>query len=261
MAGSIHQFTPPVDFDYKVRVRHLEAPDSSIIRLIGENPAVGTTFEDITEMGGIYPFPIAAETLDIVSDNVNDTLLGTGGRTLIIFGLDGSFEPVISAINMNGTTTVTTTETYMRVHQAIVFTDGVYGGRNIGTISVTNTTTGDELLVVLPDKGTDNLGIYTTAVGKQANIIGGYIVAESNKPVEFTINVRGQADLVVAPFGGSFSANPVVGLEGSLVFPDLVGRTLPQRSDVWVSAKAASGTAAVTVVLDILVTDFIVGAG
>ena len=255
----IHQFKPQIELDYRLRILHNEFPGNTIVRMIGENTSVGTVQEDIVDAGGTYPLPTTAETLDVVSTDLNDTFLGTGGRTADITGLDGDFEPIQELVQMNGTTIVTTTATFMRVHQIRIATDGVYTGLNLGTITATNTTSGNVLATVPIGGGFDNTGVYTTAAGKQLNIIGGYIVAESNKPVAFTILVRGQANLVTAPFGGTLSANPVIGLEGSLVFPNLVGRTLPEKSDLWIAATTASGTAAVTVVLDMFVSDFVEG--
>jgi hypothetical protein len=85
----------------------------------GSNTAVSTTEEDIWLGGGLYSWldKGVSEYIDIVSDHVNDTLLGTGTRQTRIQGLDVDGSPIEEIIDMNGTTPVRTTLQYWRVYR------------------------------------------------------------------------------------------------------------------------------------------------
>ncbi len=70
--------------------------------------------EDIWDGGGDYPYLTSAETLDISSDNVNDTFGGSGAESVTVFGLDGNLDFIFETKNLNGTTPVTTVKSYFR---------------------------------------------------------------------------------------------------------------------------------------------------
>lgn len=107
------------------------------------NPSVGTSFEDVWNNGGTLSYLSSAETMNIVSTDTNDDgdPAGTGARTLEIFGLDGNYDLINETVTLNGTTNVTTVNSYLRVHRMIVRTAGS-GGGNAGVITATASSAG-----------------------------------------------------------------------------------------------------------------------
>lgn len=152
---------------------------------------------DVIDAGGLYAgFPLgAAETMQIVSSNVNDTLLGTGARTVLVSGLldaEGLAMPDVE-VEMNGTTPVLldATQTYYRANLARVRTVGSTG-ENVGTITLTHTTT------------TANI-FATIAPGNKCNCTMAYTV-----PANKTLLIgRGWISLTLAS-GGLVSANVAI---------------------------------------------------
>ena len=113
----------------------------SAVNKFGRNPDVDTANnEDIWDTGGFYSFPSAAGTVVITSGSANDTSAGTGARTVLIQGLDASFNEQEETITMNGGTGVNSVNTYIRLHRMIVKTAGSTGqnqGRILAKISST----------------------------------------------------------------------------------------------------------------------------
>lgn len=84
-----------------------------------------------------YPFPDTAVQMDIVSTSVNDTLTGAGARVLFVRGnITGNVE-LFEAVLLSGTTTVTTTNDYLRVNSIGVVSVGA-SKSNEGVITLKN---------------------------------------------------------------------------------------------------------------------------
>lgn len=117
-------------------------PGYSSFSVFGYNPDVDTAEESVWPDGGIVPNPTSASQLTIVSTSINDdgSPAGTGAQTVYIEGLDGDYAVVSETITMNGTTGVTTTNSYLYVNQFYVATVGSTG-YNEGDITAKVSTT------------------------------------------------------------------------------------------------------------------------
>lgn len=122
----------------------------------GRNPDIDTTSapEDVWAGGGEYtghPDSFTPETVDVYSSSANDTSAGTGARTVEIYGLKSSTSEEYEAetITLNGTTAVTSSDTWWRVNRVIVKTAGS-GGENAGEITVESTTTSANVFAKIP---------------------------------------------------------------------------------------------------------------
>lgn len=134
----------------------------AILHKFGRNPDIDTAAtETIWEAGGLYVWPTTTETIDIVSDDVNDTSAGTGARTVTIEGLDGDYNEVEETVTLNGLTTVTTTNSFFRVNRAYISSVGS-GLTNAGNITGQNTTSTQSLLQLSTGLGQSQLALYTT---------------------------------------------------------------------------------------------------
>jgi hypothetical protein len=121
---------------FYTRVAQGLVPGYSSFSVFGYNPDVDQTEETIWPDGGLIPHPTTDSQLTIVSTSTDDDgdPVGTGARTVYIEGLDENYEVVSETVTMNGTTGVTTVNSYMYVNQFYVATVGS-GGANAGEIT------------------------------------------------------------------------------------------------------------------------------
>lgn len=135
------------------------------LRIIGANPDVdfGSTPETLWPQGGIYIWPTSGNQLSIVSDSTADDLVGTGGRSLKITGLDSTWTEVVEVVDLDGTTPVTTIGTdFFRVND-IRLTDAGSLQTNAGTIAVTGG--GFDYSCIAPGDSLSRQLIYTVPLG------------------------------------------------------------------------------------------------
>jgi hypothetical protein len=120
---------------------------------VGVNTSVGTTTEDVWDYsgGGQRTLLTSAETMNIVSTDVNDTSAGTGARTITIVGLDENYNRITENVTLNGTSNVLTSKSYLRVGRMLVISAGS-GLTNAGEITATASSSG-EVQDVVPELG------------------------------------------------------------------------------------------------------------
>jgi len=110
-------------------------------RQYGETPSLTAGVEeDIWTPGGALSYLSSAETMDIVSTSAADAPGGAGVGAVQIKGLDADYNPIDEVILLNGTTPVTTVNSYLRVYMLIGIKDGATGETNAGTITATAST-------------------------------------------------------------------------------------------------------------------------
>jgi hypothetical protein len=118
----------------------------------GTNETVNnSTFEDIWSAGGIEVLLSTAETIDVVSNDADDTLGGTGLQTMRIKGFDASYNPVQEDITLNGLTPVTTACQYLRMYRSFGLVAGS-SGSNEGTISFASSDTSTVMGQIPPEE-------------------------------------------------------------------------------------------------------------
>ena len=185
----------------------------SCINKFGRNDDIDSTsgFEAIWNGGGSYTGqdPIAAETLEIFSSDVNDDAAGTGARTVRIFGLDENWVEQTEEIIMDGTTAVDTVNTYIRQYRARVLTAGS-GLVNAGDITARQKTTTANITMVLPSGyNSTMIAAFTIPANKTGYIVqlfavvAGKTIAESNvqwkvRPFGETYQVQEEFTLLAA---------------------------------------------------------------
>lgn len=111
------------------------------VTVFGFNSDVDTSQETIWPQGGMIPHPAAALQMTVSSSNANDTSAGTGARTIVVQGLDASYDEVTETVTLNGQTAVTMSSSLIRVNYAYVASAGsgssAAGDIYIGTGTVT----------------------------------------------------------------------------------------------------------------------------
>ena len=88
---------------------------------------------DLWDGGGQYSFPTSAQVHEVESDSLSDDLGGTGAEKLYIEGLDENYDEITEIIDMDGTSKVLTSNSYLRINRMVVTQTGS-AGHNQGTI-------------------------------------------------------------------------------------------------------------------------------
>jgi len=228
------------DIDFYLAVAKGDFTGYTKVNKFGYNDSIGSgAFEVIWETGGQYPYQSSAVTVDVVSDNANDDVAGTGARTLKIQGLDGSYNLAEETVDMDGTTTVTTTQTFLRVFRMSVETAGT-SGNNEGDITVTYTGGSDVAATITAGNGQTLMAVYTIPAGKT-----GYIVAMnfgSSKDQEQTCKLKTRDNTVA---NSAFQTKEYLNIRGGFTyFPKRAITKITEKTDIELQAISNSTSSA-----------------
>jgi hypothetical protein len=212
-----------------------------MINKFGYNPSIGSgAFETIWETGNNYPYQSTAVTVDVVSDNGNDVhTTGSGARTLRIQGLDGNYDFAEQTVNLNGTSTVTTTQTFLRVFRMSVETAGS-SGNNEGTITATYTGGSDVAATISEGNGQTLMALYTIPRNYTGYLLSMNISSGKDQEMEFKFIQR-----INEGSNGAFQTKQFLDVRGgqtTVIFNAI--NVIPEKSDIYVSGKASSTSSA-----------------
>ena len=225
---------------FYLEVQQGKIPGYSMVNKFGYNSSIGSgAFETIWETGNNYPWQSSAVTVDAVSDDTNDDVAGTGARTLRIQGLDGSYNLVEETVDMDGTTVVTTTQTFLRVFRMSVETAGT-SGNNVGNISVTYTGGSDVAATISPGNGQTLMCLYTIPAGYTGYLLSIDVSSGKDQEMDFKFIQR---DNSVA--NAAFQTKQFLNVRGgqtTVIFNAI--NVIPQKSDIYVSGNASSNSSA-----------------
>jgi hypothetical protein len=225
---------------FYLEVQQGKIPGYSMVNKFGYNSSIGSgSFETIWETGNNYPWQSTAVTVDVVSDDTNDDVAGTGARTLRIQGLDGSYNLAEETVDMDGTTTVTTTQTFLRVFRMSVETAGS-SGNNEGTITVTYTGGSDVAATISPGNGQTLMCLYTIPAGYTGYLLSIDVSSGKDQEMDFKFIQRDNS-IANAAFQTKQFLN-VRGGQTTVIFNAI--NVIPQKSDIYVSGNASSNSSA-----------------
>jgi len=125
----------------------------SAINKFGRNPNIGGAPETIWMYGGRYVYLTSPSTVYAHSTDTDDSVSGTGARTVTIQGLDGNYESIEETVTVRSG--VASTAQFLRVFRAFVVTSGSTG-TNEGNIIISTGAAGTG--TVLADIGTIGTG-------------------------------------------------------------------------------------------------------
>ena len=140
-------------------------PNLAVWSKIGNNPLVSIANVPATVWavpGVAYPWPAAAQAMEVVSSSPNDTAAGTGAQSVTVERLDASYNPLVETVALNGVTPVLLTGNALRVNMSTVATVGT-GGQNAGAIDV-RIAGGGAVLDRIPLHGAIGIGRSDSAV-------------------------------------------------------------------------------------------------
>lgn len=194
----------------------------------------GTVPEDVWTGGGLYPWPTSAAVLSVVSTSTDDTLLGTGARTIKIVGLDENYETLEEEVELNGTTPVLTTSSFFRVHRMYVVTAGT-DTANIGRISASHGATG--LAYIEIGDGQTEMAIYTVCKGCELYLDTWYVSVQKKVAGSITCHLEWRAP------GGAWRLAQTMGLSATgtstMQRDTKLWFKVPEKSDIRVHVSDA----------------------
>lgn len=165
--------------DFFLEVARGNVPGMSAVQKFGRNLDLDNGIEeDIWAGGGTRAYLSSAETMDVASTDAADDgdPEGTGLHQVLISGLDSNYLEVEETVTLNGTSTVTTTQSFLRVNRVKGLGAGS-GGINAGDISADPTTTGSGSRqgFIEAGRGQSQISHYTVPAGKTAYLVGGQV--------------------------------------------------------------------------------------
>jgi hypothetical protein len=202
------------------------------VYIFGYSTAIGSTalgpvWEGQTQSGGLYTYPSSAVVMSIVSDSTSDS----ASKSILINGLDSGYNLQSETIALNGTTTVTSTKSYLRINN-IAMTNAL----NTGNITVSNG--GITYAKINAGIGTTQMSIYTVPVGYSYYLT--YI--QSDASVGFT-----SSNYMLFAEYNKFNSTGAVTYAGQSTFvqtynqPFTVPVAHPEKTDIQYLVKSNSG--------------------
>lgn len=145
--------------DFYLQVGRNQIMGHQTVNIFGYSAGIGNVnqavWEGATTSGNDYVFPSSAAQLSIVSTSTSDG----SSLNLQVNGLDSNFNILTEVIALNGTTAVTTVNSYYRVNSLYVL-----NGTNVGTIKATQG--GSTVYAQInPGVGETQMAVYTVPNG------------------------------------------------------------------------------------------------
>jgi len=229
-----------IDFLYAVASGQLD--NLSLFQTRGNNPDIdAATSEDIIPWGGLYAWQSAAVAMEIISTNAaDDDPAGTGARTVLVTGLDASWNIQTATASMNGVAAVALPGTWRRINQVLVLTVGS-SESNVGTISVRVTAGAVIQSQVLPGEGIDSVGIYTVPNGYSAFVLSYFLeISRAGTGDTLTASLWRREPTVPGPRIKSREVTLATGGTTSFNYENPVPVRIVGPYDLWINGTAGA---------------------
>lgn len=201
IASSITRIGRNEPFD--LQIARDQIPYHKHLFKFGFNPDINGSEETVWDAGGIYSYPPSATVMTVSSGSTNDTLAGTGARTVFVQGLDADYNEIEETVSLNGQTGVSTSKSYLRVYRAYVVTAGsgetAAGNIYVGTGTLTLGVPANIYAQITLGENQTLMGIWTVPAGYTA-FIDHFNVATGTTNANQYITVRA----LQRNFGGVF---------------------------------------------------------
>jgi hypothetical protein len=202
------------------------------VNLSGYQASVGTSFIPLWENATAYTYPVSATTMLLYSSSASDTAV-----SVLISGLDASYNPISETLVCTGTAGVTSVNSYLRINGLTIT-----GANNaVGNIILSNAGKTVTYAQITAGVGKSQACIYTVPNGYTfyllrsnfyTNQIGTTTTAYATYRVYTSLNGIQQV-LLTAPFSNNYSALRVV------------PRAYAAKTDIQWQFNTPTGTAAI----------------
>lgn len=217
----------------------------------------------LSGLGDLFLEEGAEDTVELVSASSDDDVGGTGAEKVIVRGLDANFLLQDEEVEMDGTTPVTTSAEFVRVHEIAVSQAGAFLGNNVGAIMAQYSGGSNPIAQIAAGMGRSKCGHYTVPDNMVMALSGVDAWARyTGSTPDFRLQVSvfpwfmfGDDGSVLDPataqrYGGAQDFFAGAG-NGQISFGAGIPWILTRRSIVLVSAALASGVSGVTVFADL----------
>jgi len=211
---------------------------TSVVNIYGYQASVGTTFIPVWENAATYTYPPSAIPMVLYSSSASDTAV-----SILISGLDGSYNSKSETLVCTGTSGVTTVGSYFRINT--ITTTGTNNA--VGDITLSNVGKSISYAKILAGNGKSQSTIYTvpngytfylTRVNAYTNQVGNLSSSYCTYRV-YTKNSSGLVTILLqAPFGNTYSSYRVA------------PRAYAATTDIQWQANTPSSTAAVGIAVE-----------
>ncbi len=253
-----------LDRDFLIDVARGNVSGHKLIQKFGRNEDVDTVIVDINMLDVNYSWLQSASTLEAISTDVNDTAGGSGAQTIMIEGLDASFNEISESLTMLGTSaTSATSASFIRVHRAYVVTSGTYSGTgsgsHLGDIKIRLSSAGADQLLISTSPlavGQTQAARYTIPNGKTGYLIDFTRSVDTSKVADVYFFKRENADDVATPFDAMRIVFMMDGVTDQMSRNrDGLMQKFLQKTDLWTAAVSTSVNAEVEVSFSLLLID------
>ncbi len=193
-------------------------------------------------------YPTSGETWEVICESSNDTLLGTGSRTLTLVSLDTNYVEQTTTVDLNGQTAATISGTHFRTK--ILFTTAAGSLQmNDKTIVLRVAGGGAVRMIIQPNFSNDFDTHFTVEAGKTAYLLELIAFIPKNEDVE--LNVR------YLLFGTNTwrSLSRVDMYQSNTHVPLSAIPSFPEKTDLRVEGKSTNSAQTISTTLGLLLID------
>lgn len=240
--------------DFLIEVNKGNIAGHSMVHKFSHNDDVDTAEEDIWHTDGVYPPLTTGVQLEFSSSSANDDIAGSHARKLTMELILDDFTEVIETHDIDGTTTTTATNV-IRCNRAYVDEVGTYGETNDGNITIRVIGAGAIQATISAGTGQTHKSHYTIPAGKTGYVLRVSLGVDSTKSCTFYMVKRENPNGLAAPYKARREMHEWIGVMGEFEETFKADHALPEKTDIWFSAKAAANNTAVHADYDILLVD------
>ena len=115
--------TRPTNYAHEIAKGKISG--SSNVNKFGYNSDIDSSAAEVlSSFGGTFNIMTTGDTLSVVSTSAADSAAGTGGRSILIGGIDENFEAQTEILTLNGTTPVNTLSSWLGVNRVFLLSSG-----------------------------------------------------------------------------------------------------------------------------------------
>lgn len=221
-------------FELHVQRGYVQAHET--VHKFGFNTSVTTDEHLVWNGGGAYTYPTVAGQLGVVGTSTTDN------SQITVIGLDADYNEISNIVTLNGTTTVTTSASYLRTYRAFVSDDNEPAG------DVTVRHSGNTVAIISSGEGQTLMATYTVPAGYTAYlyqlVIGGASEI-ANKFMTVRVKVREPGGIFRTKAKYTTAAQT---FEETMAFP----LEYPEKSDIEITAQSSSQVQQATAMFDLL---------
>lgn len=206
------------------------------VHKFGFNTSVTTSATLVWNGGGDYTYPTSAAQLGVVGTSTTDN------SQITIEGLDADYNELSNVVTLNGTTTVTTSGSYLRAYRAFVSDDNEPAG------DVTVTHSGSNIAIISADEGQTLMATYTVPAGYTAylyQLVLGGAAELANKYMTIRLRTRKPNGIFRTQAKYTVASQT---FEETMVFP----LVYPEKTDIEITAQSSSQVQQASAMFDLL---------